>query len=88
MTVWWLCSPLFFFYFYFFRNIWAEIFGLDFKIICAGFTEQLEGMHEFCHDTRFHTYLVDLEALNSEILKTQMQLFFCLVCLFLLTLFL
>lgn len=49
---------------------------LDFKIICAGFTEQLEGMHEFSHDTRFHTYLVDLEALNSEILKTQMQLFF------------
>lgn len=61
---------------------------LDFKIICAGFTEQLEGMHEFSHDTRFHTYLVDLEALNSEILKTQMQLFFCLVCLFSLTLFL
>lgn len=51
---------------YFFRNIWAEIFGLDFKTICAGFTEQLEGMHEFSHDTRFHTYVVDLEAIHSE----------------------
>lgn len=53
-----------------FFNFFLEIFGLNCLAwtlrSCAGFTEQLEGMHEFSHDTRFHTYAVDLEALNLE----------------------